>query len=568
MVFLKIIFQFILQILFVIIFFSTVNAKNVDKFDNGKNIRDYLFGFLLLKENDHNQSYNFFKKLRGLENSHKNFSNNFIFSLINSGRFDEAFNYSKGLEKKNLSIFESDLIIGAHYLKNKKYILAKKYFEKISEKNKNKNVIDNFVSKSLSDWAEVDSLEMKEALSKMDSSNINSSSLKKIQNIFLHCFYDSVKTQSLYENLILDEKIDFSRYNYFYASFLGKKNKFKEEKKVINLALKQYPRNLLLKHYKTHLFEKKDKRFKSNFNCQNQTNVVAEILYIAANALSSQSIYKMSNFYLNLSKYLNNDFLFFDTLLAENFIQTDNYNKAKQIYSSLEKKGSVLNWYASKQKSKILIAENDRDKAIKLINDVYEKLTTKDIYVKFDYAEFLKNNDRFEKSIKIYSEVLESIDFNHLLYPEVTDGRGVSYERLGMWKEAEKDLLESLKHSPDQAYVINYLAYSWIEQGKKIEKALSMLQKANKLKSNDPYIIDSLGWALFKLERYKESKYYLQSAVKLMPADPIVNDHYGDVLWMSGKKIQARYYWKYVLKLEETKEDMKKNLEKKLIFGL
>ena len=62
-----------------------------------------------------------------------------------------------------------------------------------------------------------------------------------------------------------------------------------------------------------------------------------------------------------------------------------------------------------------------------------------------------------------------------------------------------------------------------------------MLQKANKLKSNDPYIIDSLGWALFKLERYKESKYYLQSAVKLMPADPIVNDHYGDVLWMSGK---------------------------------
>ena len=105
---------------------------------------------------------------------------------------------------------------------------------------------------------------------------------------------------------------------------------------------------------------------------------------------------------------------------------------------------------------------------------MYEKLTTKDIYVKFDYAEFLKNNDRFEKSIKIYSEVLESIDFNHLLYPEVTDGRGVSYERLGMWEEAEKDLLDSLKHSPDQAYVINYLAYSWIEQGKKLKKLINV----------------------------------------------------------------------------------------------
>ena len=75
-------------------------------------------------------------------------------------------------------------------------------------------------------------------------------------------------------------------------------------------------------------------------------------------------------------------------------------------------------------------------------------------------------------------------------------------------------MLASLRASPDQAYVINYLAYSWIEQGKKIEKSLKMLEKANKLKSNDPYIIDSLGWALFKLKRYDESKKYLQLAVK------------------------------------------------------
>jgi len=567
MVFFKINIQLILQILFVITFFSTANAKNVDKFDDGKNIRDYLFGFLLLKDNDHDQSYDYLKKLDGLENSHKNFSKSFIFSLINSGRFEEAFSYSKKIEKKSLSILESDLIIGINYLKNKKFVLAKEYFEKIS-KYKNKTVIDAFVSSSLTDWAGVNNLEMSEALSKMDSFNTNSSSLRKIQNIFLHCFYDSVETQTLYENLILDEKIDFSRYNYFYASFLDKKNNFQEEKKVINSALKKYPRNLLLKHYKTYLFEKKNKKIKSNFDCQNQSDVVAEILYIAANALSSQSIYNTSNFYLNLSKYLNNNFLFFDTLLAENFIQTNNYKRAKQIYSSLEKKGSVLNWYASKQKAKILIAENYNDQAIKLINNAYKKLISKDVYVKFDYAEFLKNNDKFDNSIKIYSEVLGLIDFNHPLYPEATDGRGVSYERQGMWDKAEKDLLESLKHSPEQAYVINYLAYSWIEQGIKIEKALSMLQKANKLKSNDPYIIDSLGWALFKLERYKESKNFLQSAVKLMPADPIVNDHYGDVLWMNGKKIQARYYWNYVLKLDETEEEMKKNLEKKLIFGL
>ena len=131
-----------------------------------------------------------------------------------------------------------------------------------------------------------------------------------------------------------------------------------------------------------------------------------------------------------------------------------------------------------------------------------------------------------------------------------------------------QQLLSSLKANPNQAYVINYLAYSWIEQGIKKEKSLNMLEKANQLRSNDPYIIDSLGRALFKLKRYKESKDYLQMAVRLMPGDPIVNDHYGDALWKNGNKLQARYYWKYVLNLEKTKKDLKKIIDKKLIKGL
>ena len=122
--------------------------------------------------------------------------------------------------------------------------------------------------------------------------------------------------------------------------------------------------------------------------------------------------------------------------------------------------------------------------------------------------------------------------------------------------------------SSDQAYVINYLAYSWIEQGEKIEESLKMLEKANNLKPNDPYIIDSLGWALFKLKRYEESKRQLQLAVKLMPADPIVNDHYGDVLWKCGNKIEARYYWNYVFNLDDTEEDLKNSIKNKLILGL
>ena len=311
-----------------------------------------------------------------------------------------------------------------------------------------------------------------------------------------------------------------------------------------------------------------DSKKNFNFNCKELNHIIAEILYITANALSSQSIFSISNFYLNIAKYLNKDFHSFDALLAENFYKIDDTISAKKIYKEFMAYGDAFSWYSSKQISRILVQENNLEKALKLLNKAYDNLPVKGIYETYDFAEFLKNNKKFKESINYYTKILNSINFEHPLYPEVTDSRGVSYERIGDWKKAEKDLLASLKAEPDQAYVINYLAYSWIEQGIKIEKSLDMLKKANNLKSNDPYIIDSLGWALFKLKRYEESQKYLQLAVRLLPADPIINDHFGDALWKNGKEIQARYYWNYVLNLKRAEKDLKNKIQDKLIKGL
>ena len=363
----------------------------------------------------------------------------------------------------------------------------------------------------------------------------------------------------------MNSKIDFSRYNYFHASYAASLGKINEAKNIIQSGLKLYPRNLLLNQYKIDL---KNTRNINTFNCKKESHVIAEILYITANALSSQSVYYSSNFYLNLAKFLNEDFHSFDTLLAENFYKINNFKKAKKIYKNLSKRGEAFKWHSTKKLARIFVLEENKDKAIKLTSDVYNDLKVKEIYETFDYAEFLKNNEKFEKSISYYTTVINLINQDHPLFSQATDGRGVAYERIGEWDKAEKDLLASLNADPNQAYVINYLAYSWIEKGVKIKKSLDMLEKANKLKSNDPFIIDSLGWALFKLARYEESKEQLQIAVKLMPGDPIVNDHYGDVLWKNGNELQARYYWSYALNLEKTEEDLKKIIEEKLIKGL
>lgn len=95
-----------------------------------------------------------------------------------------------------------------------------------------------------------------------------------------------------------------------------------------------------------------------------------------------------------------------------------------------------------------------------------------------------------------------------------------------------------------------------------------MLKKASELKKNDGYILDSLGWAYFKLQDYTEAQKYLQLAVQIMPYDPVINDHYADALWMNNKKIQARYIWEYVLNLEKVKKEEVEIIKKKLILGL
>ena len=95
-----------------------------------------------------------------------------------------------------------------------------------------------------------------------------------------------------------------------------------------------------------------------------------------------------------------------------------------------------------------------------------------------------------------------------------------------------------------------------------------MLRKANRLKPNDGYITDSLGWALYKIKNYQEAKKYLELAIRYMSSDPVINDHYADSLWMNNKKLQARYYWNYVLKLKKTDEKLKQEIKQKILFGL
>ena len=278
------------QILFVIIFLSTSTAKSLDKFNNADQVSNYFSGILLLNNSEYENSQRYLKKLNGLETSHLNYSAKYLYSLINSGNYKEAFNYSKKLEKLKLDSFESQLILGVYYLKNENISLAKKYFSKA--KNRNSGLIlNNYVSNSLYNWSNL--INLNQATSELQKLNNRFENLNIIQNVFLNCHFNDSKTNNLFIEMISNQKTDFSRYNYFYASYVASAGNLKDSKRIVSNALENHPRNLLLNQYKIDLSKNKNVLA---FSCKKEEHIIAEILYITANALSSQSIYPFQIF--------------------------------------------------------------------------------------------------------------------------------------------------------------------------------------------------------------------------------------------------------------------------------
>tara|TARA_B100000686_G_scaffold80003_1_gene86309 strand:+ start:1846 stop:3531 length:1686 start_codon:yes stop_codon:yes gene_type:complete len=527
---------------------------------NAKNISSYFSALVSFDDYNYEKSKEFFKRIRDPKKNSSSHSSKHIQSLINLQNYTEAQRYSRGLENKKIYNFESKLILGLVELKKGNSFKAKVYFNQLNQSYEHRMVSD-VLKISLKNWASIE----KGGIPSIENMPDRYNNFKIIQNTLAHCFFDSPDTKKAFGDILENQKGNFSRYNFFFANYLLNKNKKLKGKEIIDSASKKYPRNLLINQLKKTLTE--NEKNNNRFNCQEKNHVVAEVFYVIANALSTQGNYELSNFYINLSKYLNPHFSSYDSLIAENFFILKKYEKSKKVYKKLSESGSVYKWYAHRQIAFILDKEKKEKESINWLTKSYSSIQP-NVYQTFDFANFLRERKKYKKSIKLYSNILSKINKNHKLYPKVLDRRGMAYERINEWSLSEKDLLMSLKKSPNQPYVINYLAYSWVEREKNLHEALEMLREANELRKGDGYITDSLGWALYKLNRFEEAKKYLKIAITLMPSDPIVNDHFADCLWKNNQKIQARYYWNYVLKLEATEEKLKEIIENKLIFGL
>ena len=560
---------YFILLLITILFLDTETFGKDSKVKYSRNnISNYLSGIVSVNQDYTNAAFKYLNKVQSLKNDHSNFNVQFIRTLILLEKFEQAFAFSKDVWLEDEYFFETDLLLGLESFIKKDYLNAEKHFERLNKISRYNLLFDDFLGNILIAWIKASENNKEDSFKFLDKVPERYHNLKKIQNSFLQCYFDTSKTQIAFEQLMNNEDSDFSRYNFFLANYLLFKNKNIEAEKVINLSRKTHKSNLLIKQTENFILTGNSKKIKNLFNCKNPVDVIAEIFYVIANIYSTEKNYQLSNFYLKISFFLNNKFTPNKALLAENFFYQQKYELSKKIYNSLKSIGPVYSWYASINLAIILSDIEDKEYAVFDLEDEFNLLLNPDLEHNYELANFFKDREYYQESIKYYSLALQNIKQNHFLFSKILDRRGTSYERLGDWDNAEKDLKESLRILPDQPHVLNYLGYSWIDRGINIDKALEMIIRANELKKNDGYITDSLGWAFYVKKNYLDAEKFLQRAVEILPLDPIINDHYADTLWMLNKHIQARYFWKHVLGLDSVEQKLKDNVSKKLIFGI
>ena len=551
-------------ILFIVFFIYQTSAlsKTTDENDfNPKYLSNYLSAIISQNNKESDDAVKHFNSSKILINKHEKYLKKYVITLTVNGQVQKSINIiKKNRGQNNSKFFEAKLLLLIDNFKKREFdqnIELLNEFQSYRDYDNFQHIIYE-VLKSYNDLFLTREL------------NLNKKKFGKLSSIneaFQYCYLNQPETNLKFINLINSDEGDYTRYLFFYLNNLIKEKDFKSALRT-SREINVLDSNLLIQQAKQWIDNSNFNKFDHFFSCENEADILAEFFFLISNFLAVDENFEKSNFYLNISNYLNPKFYFNLTHLVSNYSEIRNYEKMRSLLENFNKEDEIYHWYKLKKISQIIYNEQNSKQSLNYIETKFNEYSNPSAKIIYDMGNIYKRNKEFEKSIKYYSLLLEKLNENSDEYADVLHKRGTSYERVGDDKNSDKDLLKSLSIKPDDPYVLNYLGYSWLERSYKIQEAIGMLNKAYNQKKNDPFIIDSVGWGYYLIGDFVNAENFLRKAIQLMPKDPIVNDHYGDVLWKLNRKIQAKYYWQSALNSEESENEMKTIISKKLLKGL
>ena len=546
-----------------LILYQTPLYSKSNSFDNldSKTLSKYFSGIVAFENKDNFKALNFFNSSKILIDGHDPYLKKYVSSLVLENKVTQAINIIKrNRNKDNSNFFDAYILLLLDSIKKKNLVTANLYLTKMHNLA-DQDRINLAILEILKQYVYV--FKKKKIL----NNKKNLGKLSIISETFEKCYLKDKDTDQYFLELLNDQESDYTRYIYFYIGYLIENNRILEAKKIAS-RFDYINTTLLLSQGKSWIENENSKNFTKVFSCTNPNDIIGEFLFLISNLYSSEDNFEKSNFYLNLSLFLNPKFVFNLSLVSENQYLNKEYEKAKKTLKNFKKENDFYYWYRVKKEAQIIAKQKNIKESLNYLKSEFNKIENPNNKILFDTANFFKNSKEYREAIKYYTKIIKSIDKNSKIKSDILYRRGGSYERIGMYQKSDEDLLNALKIKPNDAYILNYLAYSWLERDYKIDEAIIMLEKAYALKKNDPYIIDSIGWAYYLINDYKKAEKFLRKAVELMPDDPIVNDHYGDILWKLNRKIQARYFWTNVLNMDDADKEILEKINVKLLEGL
>jgi tetratricopeptide (TPR) repeat protein len=272
---------------------------------------------------------------------------------------------------------------------------------------------------------------------------------------------------------------------------------------------------------------------------------MAEVFYIIGTALNGEASGEYALIYARLAGFLRPNHIDAQLLSAEILDELGQYELAVETYRMVPQ-DSPEHSAAELGRAEALRRAAKPDAAIEVLERLAQNFPTLP-RVYSALGDIQRQEENYTAAIKAYDQALDFTEEDSpsrwfLLY-----ARGISHERLDQWDRAEKDFRAALKLNPNQPQVLNYLGYSLVEKRTNLDEALEMIERAVAGRPDSGYIVDSLGWVLYRLGRYDEAVAHMEKAVELMPVDPVVNDHLGDVYWAVGRFREAEFQWKRAL---------------------
>jgi tetratricopeptide (TPR) repeat protein len=292
---------------------------------------------------------------------------------------------------------------------------------------------------------------------------------------------------------------------------------------------------------------------------------IAETFYGLGELLTNEGGVGMGIIYLQMALYVQPDNEYALMALARAYEQAKRYEDAIATYDRIPR--DIAQEPENEIRKAFDLNSLDRVDEAKAILEDLAMQSPDDIKPLDALGTILRSRKRYAEAVEYYDRALTLVPTPSKRHWALYYSRGTCYERLKDWPLAEADLKTALDLYPDQPMVLNYLGYSWVDQNRNLKEGMELIEKAVGLRPDDGYIVDSLGWAHYKLGNYPEAVRFLERAVELKPQDPVLNDHLGDALWRVGREREARFQWDQALTLEPEPEDAEK-IKKKLADGL